>query len=194
MLLKYLWNRSKAASAREDLFLSRTALLGTTGFLASGMFDYTYGHSLGLILLSFIAVRPLAVNGQCPEGSLIHRRFDSIEWLDRVVGVILFAASVLVVIPAALITYILSRRSPFIAHLRIGRKGDRFWVEMSHPERVELDANYHIRPPQAPPLQSARIGGVLGLVKAAQRFGGARTPVCETESPPHWHMHSARQR
>jgi exopolysaccharide production protein ExoY len=128
MLLKSLWNRSKATSAREDLFLSRTAILGTTGFLIAGMFDYTYGHSLGLILLSFVAVTPLAVNDQYPEGSLIHRRFDSIERLDRIVGVILFAASVPVVIPAALITCILSRRSPFIAHLRIGRNGDPFWV------------------------------------------------------------------
>jgi lipopolysaccharide/colanic/teichoic acid biosynthesis glycosyltransferase/O-antigen ligase len=128
MLLKRLWDRSKSGADREDLFLCRTALLGTTGFLAAGMFDYTYGHSLGLILLSFVAITPLAVNGECQVASPIPGRFNSIACLDRIAGGVLFTASLPVLTGAALITCILSRRSPFIAHLRVGRNGDRFWV------------------------------------------------------------------
>ena len=36
-----------------------TGLLGLIGFLVAGMFDYTYGHSLALILLSFVVLIPL---------------------------------------------------------------------------------------------------------------------------------------
>jgi hypothetical protein len=44
--------------------LCRTALLGVLGFVVAGMFDYTYGHSLGLILLGFVALSPLAPTGE----------------------------------------------------------------------------------------------------------------------------------
>jgi exopolysaccharide production protein ExoY len=50
------------------------------------------------------------------------------DLLDRSAGALLFAISLLLVIPAAIATYILSRRSPFIAHLRIGKYGRAFWV------------------------------------------------------------------
>lgn len=128
MLLKRLWDRSKAAADPEDLFLCRTALLGTTGFLAAGMFDYTYGHSLGLILVSFVAITPLAINDGCPASSPIRRPFEPIAWLDRIASAILLAATLPILLPAAVITGILSGRSPFIAHLRIGRNGKEFWV------------------------------------------------------------------
>lgn len=54
----------KRTSERDRLFLSSTALLGLTGWLVSGLFDYTYGHSLGLILLCFVVLTPLVPNSQ----------------------------------------------------------------------------------------------------------------------------------
>jgi O-antigen ligase len=58
-LLRQLWRARKGAADRESLFLCDTALLGTIGFLAAGLTDYVYGHSLGLILLSYVALTPL---------------------------------------------------------------------------------------------------------------------------------------
>ena len=58
-----LWNelykRWKAANDRETRFLCRISILGLVGFLTAGLFDYTYGHSLGLILVSFAVLTPL---------------------------------------------------------------------------------------------------------------------------------------
>jgi O-antigen ligase len=54
-----LHKRWKAAAERETRFLCRTSILGLAGFVAAGLFDYTYGHSLGLILLSFAVLTPL---------------------------------------------------------------------------------------------------------------------------------------
>jgi len=47
----------RAASTRDARFVSQTALLAFTGFVFAGLFEYTYGHSLALMLLSF-AVLP----------------------------------------------------------------------------------------------------------------------------------------
>lgn len=58
VLLHYLLARSRFSSSSADGFLRRTAVLGFTGFLVMGMFDYTYGHSLGLILLCFVVAPP----------------------------------------------------------------------------------------------------------------------------------------
>jgi exopolysaccharide production protein ExoY len=55
-------------------------------------------------------------------------RFQVFDVLDRTVGALLFIASLLLMVPAAIATSILSRRSPFIAHLRIGKDGQAFWV------------------------------------------------------------------
>jgi exopolysaccharide production protein ExoY len=55
-------------------------------------------------------------------------RFQVFDVLDRTVGALLFIASLLLMVPAAIATSILSRRSPFIAHLRIGKDGKAFWV------------------------------------------------------------------
>lgn len=49
----------KASTDRGSEFLCRTALFGLAGFTLTGVFDYTYGHSLGLILLSFVILSPL---------------------------------------------------------------------------------------------------------------------------------------
>jgi O-antigen ligase len=40
-------------------FLCRSGLLGLIGFLVVGMMDYTYGHSLGLILFAFAVISPV---------------------------------------------------------------------------------------------------------------------------------------
>jgi O-antigen ligase len=52
-----LVNVRKTAATRDARFVSQTALLAFTGFLFAGLFEYTYGHSLALMLLSF-AVLP----------------------------------------------------------------------------------------------------------------------------------------
>jgi O-antigen ligase len=54
-----LRRRCQRARDRDSAFLSRTGMLGLIGFLVAGMFDYTYGHSLALILLSFVVLMPL---------------------------------------------------------------------------------------------------------------------------------------
>jgi len=54
-----LWKRQRAASAASELFLCRAALLGLLVFTAAGMLDYTYGHSVGLILVCFASLTPL---------------------------------------------------------------------------------------------------------------------------------------
>jgi O-antigen ligase len=54
-----LWKRQRLASARSEIFLCRAGLLGLAGFEAAGMLDYTYGHSLGLIIVCFATLTPL---------------------------------------------------------------------------------------------------------------------------------------
>ena len=55
-----LWKRQRAASTRSEVFLCRAALLGL-GLLYGrlSMLDYTYGHSVGLIVLCFATLTPL---------------------------------------------------------------------------------------------------------------------------------------
>jgi O-antigen ligase len=58
-----LWDLARScrrARGRNERFLCRSGLLGVAGFLMVGLMDYTYGHSLGLILLCFAAVSPLS--------------------------------------------------------------------------------------------------------------------------------------
>ena len=50
---------TRAAISREAKFACRAGLLGLIGFVMSGFFDYTYGHSIGLILLGFVVLSPL---------------------------------------------------------------------------------------------------------------------------------------
>jgi putative inorganic carbon (hco3(-)) transporter len=59
MLMKDLFRAYRRASDREDKFLARTALVAVAAFCVAGLVEYTYGHSLGLILLSFAALSPL---------------------------------------------------------------------------------------------------------------------------------------
>jgi O-antigen ligase len=62
-----LRKRWKAATDDEARFLCRTSILGLIGFLATGLFDYTYGHSLGLILVSFVVLTPLLPTVPCSD-------------------------------------------------------------------------------------------------------------------------------
>jgi len=59
ILMRDLISASRRARSRDLLFLSRSGWMGLTGFLAMGMMDYTYGHSLALMLLAFAAMTPL---------------------------------------------------------------------------------------------------------------------------------------
>ncbi len=62
ILFRDLLRASRRARDRESCFVSRSAVLGLTGFLITGLTDYTYGHSLGLILLSFAVLNGLSGN------------------------------------------------------------------------------------------------------------------------------------
>ena len=62
VLLRSLLRAWKSANETETRFSCRTALFALAGFLFAGMFDYTYGHSLALILLSFAVLSPLLPN------------------------------------------------------------------------------------------------------------------------------------
>ena len=73
VLVSDLQMRYKGAVDREQQFLCRTSLLALAGFLASGMFDYTYGHSLGIILLSFAVLPPLTAMAQ-PDDAARRKR------------------------------------------------------------------------------------------------------------------------
>jgi O-antigen ligase len=54
------------AADREQKFLCRTAVLGLSGFIVSGLFEYTYGHSLGIILLGSMVLAPLMRTTKTP--------------------------------------------------------------------------------------------------------------------------------
>jgi lipopolysaccharide/colanic/teichoic acid biosynthesis glycosyltransferase len=163
VLFQQLMAKSRSAMDRESRFLCRAALLGLTGFLITGLFDYTYGHSLGLILLSFVVVTPLVSSKRGVDACNWRKeRLLGLDLLDRMAGALLFASSLPIVVPAAAITCLLSHRSPFIAHLRIGKDGRSFWVwklrtmwarnqapskeETGWVERIECDPQSDTKP------------------------------------------------
>jgi O-antigen ligase len=57
VLFRDLLRARRAAANRDARFLADAAALALSGFLVAGLFEYTYGHSLGLIMISF-AVLP----------------------------------------------------------------------------------------------------------------------------------------
>ncbi len=59
MLMNDLLRAFRYAPDREAKFLSGTAIVAVAAFCVAGLVEYTYGHSLGLILLSFVALSPL---------------------------------------------------------------------------------------------------------------------------------------
>lgn len=58
-LAKGLIKTYRCSTTADLRFLSRSAILSLAAFTIAGMFEYTYGHSLGLILLSFAVFSPL---------------------------------------------------------------------------------------------------------------------------------------
>jgi|SRR5579884_31204 O-antigen ligase len=58
-LFHELLRASKTARRREEHFAARTGILALFGYLVAGLFEYTYGHSLGLILLAFAVLAAL---------------------------------------------------------------------------------------------------------------------------------------
>ncbi|HEY6903964.1 MAG TPA: O-antigen ligase family protein [Candidatus Acidoferrales bacterium] len=58
-LYRELRRAARLAQGREQAFLARAGQLAWIGFLAAGLFDYTYGHSLALILAAFAMLSPL---------------------------------------------------------------------------------------------------------------------------------------
>ena len=76
-----LRKRGQFALDRDELFLNRTAVLAFTGFVASGFFDYTYGHALGLILLGFAVLSGLlpsrGVRGRLPQSKRKSKERDT---------------------------------------------------------------------------------------------------------------------
>lgn len=59
MLFRRLLSAWRSAVSRDCQFLAGTGVLALVGFAIAGMFDYTYGHALALILISFAAFTPL---------------------------------------------------------------------------------------------------------------------------------------
>jgi len=59
VLVRDLARPYSRAHSREQRLLQRCGLAGLSGFMTVGLMDYTYGHSLGLILLTFAVISPL---------------------------------------------------------------------------------------------------------------------------------------
>jgi O-antigen ligase len=66
-----LLRASREAPDPDRRFLSDTALLAFTGFLFAGLFEYTYGHSLGLIMIAFALLPSLLLS--LPRNSELSR-------------------------------------------------------------------------------------------------------------------------
>lgn len=73
-LFRDLVRAGRAAEHREERFLCQAALLSLTGFLVAGCFDYTYGHSLALILLAFAVLSPLLTSPDAAAPSSARHR------------------------------------------------------------------------------------------------------------------------
>lgn len=121
-----LRRRERRATGRGLEFLSRTALLGLIGYVTAGMFDYTYGHSLGIILLSFVALTPLIPTAVSePDVKAGAFLWPAAEWvLTAILLMILLPVLTIVLVAVA----VASRKTPMIAHRRLGRHGEEFWM------------------------------------------------------------------
>jgi O-antigen ligase len=59
-----LLNARRKAADPARRFLADTGVLAFTGFIFAGLFEYTYGHSLGLIMIAFAVFPALLVPGR----------------------------------------------------------------------------------------------------------------------------------
>ncbi|HLK62683.1 MAG TPA: O-antigen ligase family protein [Bryobacteraceae bacterium] len=82
MLVRELAQACRWAATRESRFLSRSGLMGLAGFLVMGMMDYTYGHSLALIVLAFAAISPVMAKRPAPR-QIASNSSSSICFCDR---------------------------------------------------------------------------------------------------------------
>jgi O-antigen ligase len=76
VLLQDLRKPCRCAPGRNEQYLCCTSLLGLTGFAAAGMFDYTCGHSVGLILIVFMVLTPLV---PAREAGVFQGRMDEVN-------------------------------------------------------------------------------------------------------------------
>jgi exopolysaccharide production protein ExoY len=121
-----LARKCRVAAGRDQQFLCRTSLLGLIAFAVAGMFDYTYGHSLGLILLGFVVLPPLLpVEDKAPDSE---PAISALALTDRALGIVLAIAFSPVIFTTCAAVFVLSRRSPLVAHLRIGHGGRPLWM------------------------------------------------------------------
>jgi O-Antigen ligase len=72
VLIRDLLHARSSAKTPDQQFLSETAVLAFFGFLFAGLFEYTYGHSLGLIMIAF-AVCPALLWGIGRKGAVLHK-------------------------------------------------------------------------------------------------------------------------
>ena len=66
----------KRARSREECFLAYSAMNSVGGFLIMGLTDYTYGHALGLILITF-AVSPALLPHRGEHSAVLERQKDA---------------------------------------------------------------------------------------------------------------------
>jgi len=66
-LFRDLLQAWKASASTDSQFAAQAGILGLIGFLVVGLFDYSYGHSLGLILLAFVVLSPLLPTSSTPS-------------------------------------------------------------------------------------------------------------------------------
>lgn len=60
VLFRDVWKAGRNLQTREERFVAEAALLALSGFVLAGLFEYTYGHALGLIMITF-AVLPALI-------------------------------------------------------------------------------------------------------------------------------------
>ena len=65
--LRDLIRARKKATSPDGRFLTEAALLAMIGFLFAGLFEYTWGHSLALIMIAFGVVPALVPKQQLPS-------------------------------------------------------------------------------------------------------------------------------
>ena len=68
------------------------------------------------------------IQGQLVQETTATQPFSVADAAERVAGFVLLAAASPVIATSALAVAALSRRSPFVAHLRVGQAGKPFWV------------------------------------------------------------------
>ena len=78
LLVWELTQRCRRSKSAAERLLCRVGLLSLTGFLIMGMTDYTYGHSLGLILLTFAALPPCSSSVR--TSPVIKRLLTTVDW------------------------------------------------------------------------------------------------------------------